>query len=134
MKFWLLSVPSYVFLLAAGLGAPALVIMKRAPLQMTDVLIYGGATAALVGATILLTLIFAKIFFPAYWWLGQVVGQDVFEFEGVYFLGLRLTRVPTRLQRMLFGMDDQIRTWDLVYGLLFLVLLALLLQLMAGFL
>lgn len=123
MKKWVVPGVLYVLFMAIGLGGPWLVILKRQPLQIIDLLIYAGAVVALVGAVFVLTIIVARIFFPTYWWLGQVVGKDVFEFDGVYFMGLRLSRIPTRVQRILFGVDDQMRRWDLVYGVVFMVLL-----------
>ena len=123
MKKWALPGILYVFFMAIGLGLPWLVILKRQPIQFFDLLLYAGAILALVAAVFMMTLIFARILFPTYWWLGQIVGKDVFEYDGVYFMGLRLSRIPNRIQRILFGVDDQMRRWDLVYGVMFLVLL-----------
>jgi len=119
MKFWLINLPLYVIFLLAGLGLPGIVLWQRGPLSWPEVGIYVAAAVLLV----MLALLMARLLFPHYWWLGQVEGKDVFEFDGVYFLGLRLTRVPTRLQRLLFGVDEQMRTWDLIFGVMFLVLL-----------
>ncbi|MEE8434585.1 MAG: hypothetical protein V3S64_07340 [bacterium] len=123
MKKW--AIPGFLYLLfvAVGLGGPWLVILKRQPFQIIDLLIYAGAIVALVVAVFMMTLIVARLFFPTYWWLGQIVGKDVFEYDGIYFMGLRLSRVPNRIQRILVGVDDQMRRWDLVYGVIFLVLL-----------
>lgn len=123
MRFWLISLPVYVLFLVGGLGLPGLVIWQRAPLDWGAVALYGAAALLLVLATGVLSLMAGRLLFPAYWWLGQVEGKDVFEFDGVYFMGMRLTRVPTRLQRLLFGVDEQMRTWDLIFGVIFLVLL-----------
>lgn len=123
MRFWLISLPLYLVLLAAGLGLPGVVIWRRAALDWSGMALYGASALLLVIAAVVLALELARLLFPAYWWMGQVEGKDVFEFDGVYFLGLRLTRVPTRLQRMLFGVDEQMRTWDLIFGVMFLVLL-----------
>ena len=123
MKKWAIPGFLYVLLMAVGLGGPWWVILKRQSFQLIDLLIYAGAVVALLVAVFMMTLIVARIFFPTYWWLGQIVGKDVFEYEGIYFMGLRLSRVPNRIQRILFGVDDQMRRWDLVYGVVFLVLL-----------
>jgi tetratricopeptide (TPR) repeat protein len=123
MIFWLINVPAYLVLLAGGMGLPGVVLLSRAPLSTLDVFVYVLAALLVVLAALALALIAARLLFPHYWWLGQVEGRDVFEFDGVYFLGLRLSRVPTRLQRMLFGVDEQMRTWDLIFGVMFLVLL-----------
>ena len=132
MKYWVITLPLYGIFLAAGLGTPALVIWKREPLQFLDIMIYLGGAVAMVLATLVLALMVSWIFFPNYWWMGQVEGKDVFEFDGIYFIGLRLGRVPgqapgrvpNRVQRILFGVDDQMRTWDLVFGMIFLALLS----------
>ena len=123
MKKWAIPGFLYVLLMAVRLGGPWWVILKRQSFQLIDLLIYAGAVVALVVAVFMMTLIVARIFFPTYWWLGQIVGRDVFEYEGIYFMGPRLSRVPNRIQRILFGVDDQMRRWDLVYGVVFLVLL-----------
>jgi tetratricopeptide (TPR) repeat protein len=110
-------------LLVVGLGLPALVVWHRHPIETSDLLLYAAAFLFVLLATLVGGLLASRMFFPSYWWMGQVEGKDVFEFEGVYFLGLRLSRIPNRLQRIVFGVDDQMRTWDLVFGLIFLVLL-----------
>jgi tetratricopeptide (TPR) repeat protein len=123
MVFWLINLPLYVLALAGGLGLPAIAIWQRSPMGWGGVALYVAAALLLVLASVLLALLCARLLFPHYWWLGQVEGKDVFEFDGVYFLGLRITRVPSRLQRLLFGVDEQMRTWDLIFGVMFLVLL-----------
>jgi tetratricopeptide (TPR) repeat protein len=121
--FWLINLPIYAVLLGGSLGLPAIVLLNRGPLSWADVTIYIIAALLLVLASIVMALLMARLAFPNYWWLGQVEGKDVFHFDGVYFMGLRLTRVPGRLQRMLFGVDEQMRAWDLIFGVMFLVLL-----------
>lgn len=112
----------YLISMGAGLAPPALVIMQRSPLGWDDLLLYILSGALMVVATIMACLLAAKIAFPEYWWRGQVEGKDVFEFEGIYFMGLRITRVPTRLQRLLFGVDERMRRWDMIFGLLFMAM------------
>ncbi len=124
MKFWLTSLPIYLIPLSLGLGLPAVVIWRRNPLDWMDFSLYIIAMLMLVLASISFCFIGSRLLFPKYWWMGQVEGKDVFEYDGIYFLGLRLSRIPTRLQRMLFGVDDQMRNWDLVYGVMVLVMLA----------
>ncbi len=123
MIFWLTNLPLYLVLLAGGMGLPGVVLWRRAALDWLGVSIYLAAAVLLMLAVVVLALIAARLLFPRYWWLGQVEGQDVFHFDGVYFLGVRLTRVPSRLQRLLFGVDEQMRIWDLIFGVMFLVLL-----------
>jgi tetratricopeptide (TPR) repeat protein len=121
---WAFHVALYAVLLAGGLALPAAALLQRAALGWAALTLYGAALLLLVLAAFVLCLLVARLLFPRYWWLAQVKAQDVFEFDGVYFLGLRLSRVPTRVQRLLFGVDEQMRIWDLVLGVLFLVLLA----------
>jgi len=123
MIFWLTNLPMYLLLLAGGIGLPGIVLWRRAALDWMGVSIYLAAAVLLVLAVLVMALLAARLLFPQYWWMGQVQGQDVFHFDGVYFLGLRLTRVPSRLQRLLFGVDEQMRIWDLIFGVMFLVLL-----------
>jgi tetratricopeptide (TPR) repeat protein len=121
--FWLINLPLYLVLLAGALGLPAVALWDRGPLTWVDLTAYVAAAVALVLASVVLALLSARPLFPRYWWMGQVEGKDVFEFDGVYFLGLRLNRVPSRLQRLLFGVDEQMRIWDLIFGVMFLVML-----------
>lgn len=123
--FWLVTLPLYAVLLAAGLAAPGLVIWRGEPMQWADFALLGGGVALLVVATLLLTFLLARLLMPVYWWLSQVKGEDVFEFDGVYFIGLRVDpeRVPNRVQRMVFSADEGMRRWNLWFGVLFLVLL-----------
>lgn len=124
MRTFLLLLLGYVALLLLGLGLPAIAVAQRDAIGTLDLVLYVAALTALGGAAFLGALTIAKVGFPLYWWLAQVLRKDIYEFDGVYFQGLRLTRVPTRLQRLVFGADDRMRRWDLLYGLLVLVLLA----------
>jgi len=122
--FWLIIPVSYLVFLGGGLLLPGVVLWHRDPLGGGDIAIYLAAVVLMALANLMVCLIMGRILFPQYWWLGQVEGKDVFEYEGIYFLGLRLSRVPGRLQRILFGVDEQMRVWDLAFGVLFLVMLA----------
>lgn len=122
MRPGLLLTIVYGVLLALGLGLPAVVVAQRDPISWLDLVLYLVAGGALLVAALVLCLLVARLCYPLYWWMAQVQGHDVFEYDGVYFVGLRLTRVPGRVQRLVFGMDDRMRRWDLLFGLLFLVL------------
>jgi hypothetical protein len=100
------------------------VIYRRAPVAWVDLTLYPLLIVLLAVAAFILCLILARLLFPLYWWLGQVQGKDVFEYDGVYFMGLRIARVKSRVQRMVFGMDDRMHRWDLIFGLAFLVIMA----------
>ena len=122
MKSTFILIIGYLITLPAALALPGYVIMKRSPMNWDDMTAYGISGLMMIISTVLFCLIIARITFPKYWWMGQVEGKDVFEFEGIYFLGLRITRVPSRLQRMLFGIDERNRRWDMIFGLLFIVM------------
>jgi tetratricopeptide (TPR) repeat protein len=123
MKFWLISIGIYLGFLAAHLLLPLAALWNRPGLDTLSVGLYALAGCAIVAATFMACLIASKALFPQYWWMGQVLGQDIFEFDGVYFVGVRLSRVPNRLQRILFSADERFRWWDMMFGLMFLVLL-----------
>ncbi|MDH5752544.1 MAG: hypothetical protein OEZ59_09020 [Deltaproteobacteria bacterium] len=123
MRFKPILLLIYLVLLVVGLGLPALVIMKRESAQFVDLMIYLASGGLVMLATFFISLFLARLFFPEYWWMGQVQGKDIFEYEGIYFIGLRLSRIPTRLQRILFGVDDRMRRWDMLFGLFFMVMM-----------
>src|SRR5574341_1022031 len=123
MRFWTLAPAAYLVLLAATLGLPAAALWDRQPTGTADVLMFLGAGVALLLASFLACLMLARLLFPEYWWMGAVQGKDIYQLDGVYFVGLRLSRVPSRLQRLLFGADEQFRWWDVLFGITFLVLL-----------
>ncbi len=123
MKFWIISTLLYAAALAGGLILPGVVIAQRAPLGWDHIGLYMLALALMAAGGFLVVLMFAKVVYPDYWWAAQVEAKDVFAFDGVYFEGLRLSRVPNRVQRMVFGVDEQMRRWDLAFGMLFLLLL-----------
>jgi hypothetical protein len=123
MKFWLISFALYAGFLATQLLLPVAALWNRQGLDALAIGLYVLTAVAICFATALACLMAAKALFPQYWWMGQILGQDIFEFDGVYFLGLRLSRVPSRLQRLLFGADERFRWWDMMFGLMFLVLL-----------
>ncbi len=122
MKFWLGTVFVYIVLLGLGFGLPVLGLLDRgaAGLAGSMNLLAG---AALLVAPIALGLMVAKLLFPDYWWAGQILGRDVYQFDGVFFVGVRATRQRSRLYRLLFGVDERMRRWDVVFGLLLLVLI-----------
>ena len=123
MKFWIFCPLLYLLFLAAGLALPLVALWDRALLEWSDIGIYGLIGVAMIVATIILCLMISRLQFPKYWWMGQVEGKDVFQFDGVYFTGLRINRVPNRLQRIVFGVDDELRRWDITFGMMVVVLL-----------
>ena len=123
MRFWVIAPLIYASTLAAGLAAPAVIVFLRQPSPLQVGLLYSFALLTLAGASFALTLMAARLLFPHYWWLGQVLGEDVYELEGVYFVGVRVSQVPDRLQRMVFGAGEKFRRWDVAFGLIWLLLL-----------
>jgi hypothetical protein len=123
MRFWVIAPGVYAGTLAAGIAGPAAIAFLRQPSPLQAGLLYTLGLAMLAGASFALTLMLARVLFPPYWWLGQVLGEDVFELEGVYFVGVRMADVPDRLQRMVFGAGEKFRRWDAAFGLIWLLLL-----------
>ncbi len=122
MRFWWIALSLYAAALVAGLLMPGVILLIRQPSFLQGFLVYG-LTAVIVGAAALcLTLMCSRALFPEFWWIGQVLGQDMFEIQGVYFMGLRLTRVPDRLQRLVFGVGEKFRRWDAAFGATWLLL------------
>ncbi|HEX7926999.1 MAG TPA: tetratricopeptide repeat protein, partial [bacterium] len=123
MKFWLISGAVYLGFLLGHLLLPVAALWNRQGFTVfTGILVVLTALAIFL-STFMVCLMAGKLLFPQYWWMGQVLGQDIFEFDGVYFVGVRLSRVPTRIQRILFNADERFRWWDLMFGLMFLVVL-----------
>lgn len=122
MRFWWIASCSYAAALLAGLLLPAGTILVRQG-SWTNLILFYGLTAVAMGiAALILTLMSSRVLFPQYWWMGQVQGEDVYELHGVYFVGVRLSRVPSRLQRLVFGANEKFRRWDLAFGLIWLLL------------
>lgn len=122
MRFWWISLSVYGAALAAGLLLPGAMLLIHQPTFAQWLLVYGLTALVLGTAALCLTLMLARVLFPEFWWIGQVLGRDVFEIQGVYFMGLRLTRVPDRLQRLVFGVGEKFRRWDAAFGAAWLLL------------
>ncbi|MBI3992794.1 MAG: hypothetical protein HY342_05945 [Candidatus Lambdaproteobacteria bacterium] len=125
MRFVVLASIAYVVSLGVSWALPLVGMLDRQPFDGIDMVLYFLAILVQVASVVLLTLVIARVIFPEYWWRGQVLGQDIFEIDGVFFTGLRVARVPSRLQRIVFGVGERQRRWDLLFGVLSLVLLAL---------
>ena len=123
MKSAFLMMVGYVVLAAGAFASPALIFLHDLPHGTTDFLYFLLITLLTLLAVLILSLALARASFPIVWWKAQVLGEDVYEFEGVYFSGIRLNRVPNRLQRIVFGVDEKMRKWDMLYGLLFVAFL-----------
>src|SRR5262245_24752603 len=113
MKFWLISAGVYLGFLLGHLLLPVAALWNREGFTAYTSTLYIMTGFGILLATFMACLMASKLLFPQYWWMGQVLGQDIFEFDGVYFVGLRLSRVPTRIQRILFNPDDRFRWWDM---------------------
>ena len=125
MRFWAIAPSIYAGTLAAGLAAPGAIALLRQPGTVKVGLLYAFALLAWAGASFVLTLMVSRLLFPHYWWLGQVVGEDVYELQGVFFVGVRMAQVPDRLQRMVFGAGEKFRRWDAAFGLIWLLLIVM---------
>ncbi|HEX9844280.1 MAG TPA: hypothetical protein VGC20_16090, partial [bacterium] len=125
MSFIVPASIAYVLTLLLSWALPLAGMLDRQPFDGIDMLLYALAILVQVASAVLLTLIISRVVFPEYWWRGQILGQDIFEIDGVFFTGLRIARVPSRLQRIVFGVGERQRRWDLLFGILSLVLLAL---------
>jgi hypothetical protein len=123
MRFWWISVPAYLAALAAGLVLSVGNTFLQRPTVASTLIFYGLCVLTLGAASLLVALMCARLLFPHYWWLGQVLGEDVYELDGVYFQGVRLSKVSERVQRLVFGAGDKFRKWNIAFGLLWLLLM-----------
>lgn len=130
MRFWIVLGLLYLITLAAGLGLPLMGRLGVGGEGLTTTL-YFLAVAALVLAPTMLVMMTARSLFPNYWWLAHIENKDIYEYDGVYFIGGRATRQQARLTRLVFGLDEKMRRWHLVFGLLAVSLMAP--HLMAGY-
>ncbi|MCZ6646538.1 MAG: hypothetical protein O7B79_09895 [SAR324 cluster bacterium] len=123
MRFWIVCWLVYFSALLMGLGFPLLGRLDRGRIwwleTTTDVL----AFFALLLAAVTLMLMIARRFIPAQWWMAQIEHLDIYQFDGVYFIGERATRKKTRLNKLVFGVDEKLRRWDIVFGLLLIALM-----------
>ena len=108
---------SYLVVLGAGLGLPILSATQPTSFWWLALAVNLVAALALVFSAGVLMVFIAKYFFPEYWWLSQIKHEDIYEHEGVYFIGIRHSRQKSRLQKLLFGVDERMRPWDMLFGL-----------------
>ncbi|MEE8395202.1 MAG: hypothetical protein V3S29_04050 [bacterium] len=122
MRFWVVGGAVYLAALGIGLGFPALSLAGRDQAWWAVYSYNGVALFALLVATFLMTLSVARQLFPEFWWRAMVTHEDVYEYEGIYFVGARNSRQKTRINKAVFGVDEKMRPWDLLFGIFFLAL------------
>ena len=111
----------YIVFLAAGLGLPAVSAMQPTSMWWLALIVNIVSALVLLVATFSLCLVLSKLIFPEYWWKAQVEHEDIYEYDGVYFIGVRQSRQKSRIQKLIFGVDERMRKWDMVFGILFIV-------------
>ena len=122
MRFIPAAIIIYILTLGLGLGLPVLGHLDRGQLWWLGLIFNTFAILMLVIASFFLMLLIAKKMAPEFWWMAQVANEDIYEFEGVYFVGSRQSRQKARINRLLFGVDEKSGKWNLLFGLLFLAL------------
>lgn len=120
MNKYLLLIFSYLLALGLGMVLPFFAVLQGEDAVWVTLSLNTIAFITLVLAGLFLTTLLAKVAFPDFWYRAQVQNQDVFEHEGVYFMGIRDSRQKTRLMRILFGVDDRLRKWDVLFFFIFI--------------
>lgn len=118
MRIWITLSILYLVFLAVGLGFPLLGRLDTGGEEWFATTLYFMAVGALVLGPVLLVMMTARSLFPNYWWLAHIENKDIYEYDGVYFIGGRTTRQQARLARIVFGLDEKMRRWHLVFGVL----------------
>lgn len=131
MRFWFILSLIYLILLATGLVFPMLGRLDPGSEEWLVTTLNLLAVGALLLGPVVITMLTARSLFPNYWWLAHVENKDIYEYDGVYFIGGRSTRQQSRLTRLVFGLDEKMRRWHLVFGLLAVSLMVS--HLMAGY-
>lgn len=131
MRYWVVLGLIYLILLATGLVFPVLGRLDSGNEAWLATTLNLLAVAALLLGPIVIAMLTARSLFPNYWWLAHVENKDIYEYDGVYFIGGRATRQQSRLTRLVFGLDEKMRRWHLVFGLLAVSLMVP--HLMAGY-
>ena len=106
-------VQATVFLAAAVIGVP---LLKR--LGLSSVLGYILAGLAMIGASFSLALMICRVKLPYVWWMHRILGQDVSEFDGVFFVGGNVDRLSSAARSKVFSADDALSRWDIVFGVM----------------
>lgn len=122
MRFWAIAWMLYVLTLVGGLILPVLGRLDRGATPWLESVANPASAGALLVAPVVLAVMVARWLFPRYWWLGNVSAKDIYEYDGVYFVGSRATRQKNRLYRIIFGLDDTMRRWNIAFGLMLVAL------------
>ena len=116
--FWLLLGVTYAVLLALGLAFPLLGRMTARLNMLVNMLGYILAGLAMIGASFFLALMICRVKLPYVWWMHRILGEDVSEFEGVFFVGTSVKRLSASAQKKVFSAEDTMSRWDILFGVL----------------
>ncbi len=122
LRFWLGMAAGYAPLLALGLLLPLLGRLTERPNFIVNMLGYALSTLAMIGASFLLALLICRVRLPYVWWMQRVLGKDVNEFQGIFFVGGAVEGLSEQEQNAVFSADEKMQRWDIVFGLLILAL------------
>jgi hypothetical protein len=122
LRFSLGMTAGYAPLLALGLLLPLLGRLSGRPNFLVNMLGYALATLVMIGASFLLALMICRVRLPYVWWMHRVLGKDVKEFQGIFFVGGSVERLSEQEHNAVFSADEGMQRWDIVFGLLTLAL------------
>lgn len=120
--FWLLIGLGYAVCLGLGLAFPMLGRMTARLNLLVNMLGYILAGLAMIGAAFFLSLMICRVRLPYVWWMHRILGQDVSEFDGVFFVGGNVDRLSSQARSKVFSADDALSRWDIVFGVMIFAL------------
>jgi len=121
--FWLLLGLAYVVLLGLGLTFPMLGRMSGRLNMLLNMLGYILAGVAMIGASFFLALMISRVKLPYVWWMHRVLGENVSEFDGIFFVGGDVKRLSKEAQKKVFSAEDALSRWDIIFGVMMTVLI-----------
>src|SRR5262245_54545325 len=121
--FWVLVGLAYAVCLGLGLAFPMLGRTTAKLNLLVNMLGYILAGLAMIGASFFLALMICRLKLPYVWWMHRVLGEDVSEFDGVFFVGGNVDRLSSSARSKVFSADDALSRWDIIFGVMNVVLI-----------
>jgi hypothetical protein len=118
LLFWVLVGIAYAVCLGLGLAFPMLGRMTARLNLLVNMLGYILAGLAMIGASFFLALMICRMKLPYVWWMHRILGQDVSEFDGVFFVGGSVDRLSSQARSKVFSADDALSRWDIIFGVM----------------
>ncbi len=121
--FWIGTGAGWAVLVALGLVLPLLGRLSTHPNFLLNMLGYALAALAMICAAALLALMICRVRLPQAWWMHRVLGRNVNEFQGLFFVGGRIEGLSEQAHNAVFSAEEHMHRWDIAFGLTTMVLI-----------